>query len=218
MGKYQSSEKTRQALIDAAGELAAEDGIGFVTTRAIANHAKENIGSIHYHFGSKEKLLHAAVYSIIERWQAKPLSDILAHTDCGTVIGQAEAVRRVIERFVALLFDPAAPAWHSHLLYQVMQHANPLQETFRTLLLNPELDQTIMLIKTIDPSLDDETAQFYYFFMITPLLFHADYKNAVLTRMDKVEYDAQYLLKLTDLSIKKMLLLFNLPQTGKIDG
>ena len=216
MGKYQSSKKTKQALIVAAGELAAECGIGLVTTRAIAAHAKENIGSIHYHFGSKEKLLHAAIYSIIERWQATPLSNIVANSDCSTAAGQAETIRRVIKRFATLLFDPAVPAWHSRILYQVMQYANPLQDTFRTLLLNPELDQMVALIKAIDVDLDDETAQFYYFFMITPLLFHADYKYAVLSRLGQTEYEEDYLRKLTDLSIKQTLLMLNLP-LGRID-
>jgi len=214
MSRYKSSEKTREALIDAAGELAAECGIGAVTTRAIADRANENIGSIHYHFGSKEKLLQAVVASIVARWRSTPLSDILKHCDCGDTAGQAVAVRRVIERFAALLFDPEAPAWHCRLLYQVMQYANPMQDTLRANLLDPEMDQMVTLLKTIDPELDDEMLQLHYLSMITPLLFHADYKEAILTRLNQTEYEPQYLHKLTALSIKKTLLLLNLPLTG----
>ncbi|MCJ7600062.1 MAG: TetR/AcrR family transcriptional regulator, partial [Desulfobulbaceae bacterium] len=59
MATYETSLKTREALINAAGELAAEVGFASVSTRAIAVLAKENAGSIHYHFGSKEKLFEA---------------------------------------------------------------------------------------------------------------------------------------------------------------
>jgi AcrR family transcriptional regulator len=48
MATYETSLKTREALINAAGELAAEVGFASVSTRAIAVLAKENAGSIHY--------------------------------------------------------------------------------------------------------------------------------------------------------------------------
>ena len=59
MATYETSIKTKEALINAAGELAAEKGFASVSTRAIALRADENVGSIHYHFGSKEKLFEA---------------------------------------------------------------------------------------------------------------------------------------------------------------
>ncbi len=55
-----SGEKTRRGLIEAAAQLVAEQGWDAVTTRQIAQRAGVNQGLIHYHFGSKDGLLHAA--------------------------------------------------------------------------------------------------------------------------------------------------------------
>ncbi len=113
MNRYKSSEKTRQALINAAGELAAEHGINAVTTRAIANLAGENLGSIHYHFGSKEKLFEAVILHVAERWQSLPIKDIVAKVDDDPSRAElAQMVSHVVKRNVALIFDRSAPAWH----------------------------------------------------------------------------------------------------------
>lgn len=55
-----SGERSRRALIEAAAQLVAEQGWDAVTTRQIARRAGVNQGLIHYHFGSKDGLLHAA--------------------------------------------------------------------------------------------------------------------------------------------------------------
>jgi AcrR family transcriptional regulator len=61
MGEYSKGERTRLALIEATGELAAELGFSNVSTRAVAERSGENIGTIHYHFGGKDGLFVAVV-------------------------------------------------------------------------------------------------------------------------------------------------------------
>ena len=75
MATYETSVKTREALISAAGQLAAQLGFASVSIRAIARHANENVGSIHYHFGSKEKLFEAVVRSVLQIWKENSISD-----------------------------------------------------------------------------------------------------------------------------------------------
>jgi len=101
------SEQTRHALINAAGELAAELGFASVTTRAIAQRAKANIGSIHYHFGGKDRLFEAVVQNAIRRWHEFPLSRILKPIEpiLKTPEGQSRAIRAVIHRSISLLFS-----------------------------------------------------------------------------------------------------------------
>ena len=57
MATYSNSMKTQAALIEAAGELFAEKGIGNVTTREIAAKAGTVQNAITYHFGGIEGLV-----------------------------------------------------------------------------------------------------------------------------------------------------------------
>ncbi|MCV3206699.1 CerR family C-terminal domain-containing protein [Mesorhizobium sp. YC-39] len=64
------AEMTRTALVRAALKLFGRQGYDGTSTREIAAEAKANIGSIAYHFGSKEGLRTAAADYIVETIQA----------------------------------------------------------------------------------------------------------------------------------------------------
>lgn len=61
MGTAKDSERTRNKLIDAAGELFAEKGFKGVSVRAIAQKAEVPFSGINYHFRSKEELYKTTV-------------------------------------------------------------------------------------------------------------------------------------------------------------
>src|SRR5437764_11539624 len=49
---------TKQKILDAAEQLIAEQGYAATSLRQIISSAVVNLASIHYHFGSKDDLLH----------------------------------------------------------------------------------------------------------------------------------------------------------------
>ncbi|NEO25717.1 MAG: TetR/AcrR family transcriptional regulator, partial [Kamptonema sp. SIO4C4] len=57
---------TQQQILDVAVQLFAEKGFAGTTLRNVVNAAKVNLGSVHYHFGSKEDLFRAVVARIAE--------------------------------------------------------------------------------------------------------------------------------------------------------
>ncbi|MBZ9963846.1 CerR family C-terminal domain-containing protein [Mesorhizobium sp. BR1-1-2] len=65
-----AAEMTREALVRAALKLFGRQGFDGTSTREIAAEAKANIGSIAYHFGSKEGLRLAAADHIVETIQS----------------------------------------------------------------------------------------------------------------------------------------------------
>lgn len=211
MSKYQTSNKTQLALIQAAGELAAEKGFSAVTTRAIAERAGENIGSIHYHFGSRDKLFEAVLLTACQRWLDHPLEAALAGCDLQTKAGQAEAVRRAVTRVANLLFDKEIPAWYCRVVYQVLQTAGGLREILLCTLMDREHEQVYKILAAIDPSLSEELLLQYFILLFTPLFFHADYQGVILRRLGKTEYSQEYLDTLVDNSIKQALLSYGLP-------
>lgn len=52
---------TQTAILDAAERLFAEHGFGDTSLRAVIAEAEVNLAAVHYHFGSKEALLEAAL-------------------------------------------------------------------------------------------------------------------------------------------------------------
>ncbi|MEN8181657.1 MAG: TetR/AcrR family transcriptional regulator [Myxococcota bacterium] len=61
---------TRERILDAAERLFAEQGISGTPLRALTAEAGVNLAAVHYHFGSKERLLDA----VVER-RARPVNE-----------------------------------------------------------------------------------------------------------------------------------------------
>src|SRR5688572_19991256 len=94
MGTPQESEETRRRLVEAAGEVFAEDGFHGATVRAIAARADTNLAAINYHFRDKEGLYQA----------------VLGHACCktGSNLSRFEAAEGVpAERRLAMLLRGA---------------------------------------------------------------------------------------------------------------
>lgn len=66
MGIASDSEKTKAALIQAAGELFANHGFNGVTARQVAARAAVSLGAIPYHFGSMETLYEEVLVTAVK--------------------------------------------------------------------------------------------------------------------------------------------------------
>lgn len=219
MKTYASSKHTREALINAAGELAAEMGFPNVSTRAVAERAGENIGSIHYHFGGKEQLFEAVVRQVITRGRSltieqaiEPFSDTLTEPE-----GQTEAIRAMVKREISILFDPEFPRWHTRVVYQLMQYRNPMQELLKTELINPFIDAIDRIVATIRPNMPPRERFIVASLLYSPIISHADYISIYLERLDDEYYTPDYLQKLEDMIVRQTTLLLDIqaPQPQK---
>lgn len=100
----QSAEQTRQALIRAGLKLFGERGYDGTSTRQIAAAANANIGSIAYHFGSKEGLRAACAGFIVETIKGMAGQTLSAAAPSAT--GPEEARRQLLvalERMVGFI-------------------------------------------------------------------------------------------------------------------
>lgn len=211
MSKYETSNKTKLALIEAAGSLAVEKGFGAVTTRGVAERAGENIGSIHYHFGGRDQLFEAVLRHVAQSWIEAPLKDYIADCDLSVRVGQAEALKRTIVRFATLLFDEEKPAWQSRVIYQVLQYETPLRDVFSDIIMDREHDQVEELLLKIDPNLTKEMLVLHFSLITSPLISHIDYQSAILRRLDAAAYSRGYLQALVDCCIEQSLQRYKLP-------
>mgnify|MGYP000311774730 CR=1 FL=1 len=93
-----TGEETRNRILDVAQELFAKHGYDGVSMRQITVGANANVASIHYHFGSKEKLLLEAL-----RRGAAPL--IERRSESLSLLPRPLQLEDVIRAFVTPVFQ-----------------------------------------------------------------------------------------------------------------
>jgi AcrR family transcriptional regulator len=95
----------REALLEAARTLLRTRGYGNITARDLVAESNTNLGSIGYHFGSKEALLNEAIGDALEEW-----AETMAHT-ADAAGAQSTPLERLKSSTVALLdeFDEVRP-------------------------------------------------------------------------------------------------------------
>lgn len=111
-----SPEKTRQRLLEAAGEVFADVGFHKATVRDICARAGANVASVNYHFGDKEKL-----YSEVLRYAhgcavAKYPPGLGLPPDAPA----EERMHAFVLSFLQRLLDEGRPAWHAKIMSREM--------------------------------------------------------------------------------------------------
>ena len=216
---YKSSEHTQKAIIDAAGKLAGQNGFHNISTRAIADLAGENLGSIHYHFGGKTPLFMAVIDEAIADCLAFTAEDAIKpfQDELDTPTGQAKAIRALINRHISKLFDPDKPTWHTKVIYQLLQNKSELQDYLKEKLIDKDSTTQNNLIKRIMPEVSDLNIHMYSIVMTCPAFFHSTNMEFILTILGEKKFSKGYLAHLEDILVIQTLLLFNLPIDKKID-
>ena len=112
-----SEEKTRDKILNAAGEVFAEQGFEGATIRAITERAGVNVAAVNYHFRDKAELYTLVVLDACSARAA--WRDAMAEAPDSP----EERLRRLICHFVQYLLDPDRPPWKRRLMAREM--ANP---------------------------------------------------------------------------------------------
>lgn len=131
MSQETNSNDTRQIILEAAGEIFAQNGYRNTTIRKICKAAGTNLASINYYFGSKDRLyLEILKYSFTEAILKYPPDMGLDNT--------APPVQRFHAFILSLLLrilDKGRPAWHGKLIAHELINPTPVfmglaEETF----------------------------------------------------------------------------------------
>src|SRR5580693_2370484 len=112
-----SEENTRDKILNAAGEVFAEQGFEGATIRAITERAGVNVAAVNYHFRDKAELYTRVV---VDACSARTAFREAMAEAAGS---PEERLRSLIYRFLEYLLDPARPDWKRRLMAREM--ANP---------------------------------------------------------------------------------------------
>ena len=138
---------TRQRLLEAAGEVFADEGFQAATVRDICTRAGANIAAVHYHFGDKEKLYAAAV-----RYAH---ACAVRHASDADVPADAPPEQRLgafVRGFLMGVLSEGRPTWHGKLMAREM--AQPTPAVLKEIAENgvkPRVAALTAILKTILP-------------------------------------------------------------------
>ena len=219
MKSYSSSEKTKIALINSAGELAAQRGFTNVSTRSIAERSGENIGSIHYHFKGKdglfEEVVKTAIIDLAEPSVWREAAELTPEDAAPEKLSRV--IREMIKKQIDLLFRSDKPAWHSQVIYQLLQHEGPLYALFEREVMKPDLAAMRNFFHVIDPEMDKEVVLLRSVILKMPIFAHAHYMPAILKMLGRDRYPEEYLQAMEDLLVCQTQLVLGLPTEGNME-
>jgi AcrR family transcriptional regulator len=95
-------ETHRDALLSAARTLMRRSGRGDITARDLVAASNTNLGSISYHFGSKDALLDEAAKLVFEEWALAVARTISADQDAPPATRIARALEMILDDFDAM--------------------------------------------------------------------------------------------------------------------
>jgi len=105
------TDRTRDRLLRAAGEVFAERGFRRATVREICRRAHVNIASVNYYFKSKQDLYADVLeYSWRQALRKYPEEGAEASADA------EERLRRFVHTFLRRILDEGRPAWFGKLM------------------------------------------------------------------------------------------------------
>jgi AcrR family transcriptional regulator len=113
------ADPTRAKLLEAAGNVFAEQGFHAATVREICARAGANVAAVNYHFGDKaelyEEVLRLAIYAAPDAELRKLLADIPPE----------EALRRFIRYMIGRICSASRPGWAIRIMAHEMAHPTP---------------------------------------------------------------------------------------------
>jgi len=140
----QPRDETRERLLDAAGEVFAEQGFRAATIREICERAHANIAAVNYYYGDKETLyLEATNYAL------GLLEDKLRPRDTPPPDASAEQVlKEFITRFLTGLLGDR-PAWHSKLMARELIEPTAFLDRAIEEVCRPHMQQLTSIVRRI---------------------------------------------------------------------
>jgi AcrR family transcriptional regulator len=151
-----TQEKTRQRLLEAAGEIFAEQGYSKTTVRDICARAEANVAAVNYHFGDKEKL-----YSEVLRYAHG--CAIEKYPPSMGLPPDAPAEKRLhafVLSFLYRLLDDGRPAWHAKIMSRDMAEPTAAMDVLVDEQIKPHFAYVRQVVlELLGPKTAEETAR-----------------------------------------------------------
>ncbi|ALG09054.1 hypothetical protein AOZ06_20940 [Kibdelosporangium phytohabitans] len=148
----------REQLLAGAKKCLLDKGYARTTARDIVAAAKTNLGSIGYHFGTKDALMNAALVQATEEWAAG-IAQLLADSEA------MDATATPLERFEASwprvleLFEQHRALWVTQFEVLTQLHHSPELRPYFSAAQEGARRALATLLRLIDPAADERSVR-----------------------------------------------------------
>jgi len=204
---------TKLALIEAAGELFAEQGYEGTSVRAIAEKAGANVAAVNYHFGSKENLYTEVMRHTVGRVRGVTPSAVLeADGRFDTSEGAAEIIRDIVKADFAAFYAPGQPRWHGRLIMRsLLDPTPPLREVVKQIF-EPDHEALKAIFRRAQPEMTEDEARYWAFSLMGQILFYEFCREPLLLHLQQEQYDADFLAAAAEHIARTTIAALGLPQ------
>jgi AcrR family transcriptional regulator len=151
-----TNRETRLRLLEAAGEVFAEQGFHRATIRDICSCADANIAAVNYHFGDKERLYIA----VIQHWLGEALRK---YPPDGGLPPDAPAPERLyafVRSWLFRMLGEGMPAWHGKLMAREMSEPTAAFDVLLSETVRPMSQRLTALVRDLlGSNVDEQTVQ-----------------------------------------------------------
>ncbi len=175
--------ETRRRLLEAAGEVFAEQGFRCATIREICSRAKANVAAVNYHFGDKQGLYNAVLKYAHECCCSKYPPDLGLDENAAP----EDRLRAYVRAFLLRIFDSGRPAWYGKLEAQEMvEPTAALDMLVREQIMPRALLLQKILRSILGSDVDDRVLMDCYRSVVGQCVFYHHCK-AVIMRVDPLQ-------------------------------
>lgn len=151
-----SNRETRLRLLEAAGEVFAEQGYRRATVRDICSRADANIAAVNYHFGDKEKLYIAA----LQHWLGEALRRFPPDGGLPPTAPPEERLHAFVRSWLFRMLGKGMPAWHGKLMAREMSEPTAGFDTILAESARPMANRLNSLVRELlGPDVSDRTVR-----------------------------------------------------------
>jgi AcrR family transcriptional regulator len=119
-----ATQVTKRKLLEAAGEVFAEQGFERATIKDITDRAGAAMAAVNYHFSDKQELY----YQVVRLVHQAGMEATAVITNPDPAASPAEQLRDYVGKFLRSMLDPARPSWFVTIMIHEMRQPGSASE------------------------------------------------------------------------------------------
>jgi TetR/AcrR family transcriptional regulator, regulator of cefoperazone and chloramphenicol sensitivity len=170
---------TRARLLEAAGEIFAEQGFRSATVRDICERAGANVAAVHYHFRDKAQLYAA----VLRHAHGCALERFPVPAGGARAAPAGERLHEFVRAFLRRIFDGGQPAWFGQLIAREMVEPTPALDALVESNIRPQCRALMDIVRELlGPAADADRVRWCTASIVGQCLFY-HHSRPVITRL-----------------------------------